>query len=399
MSVRIRVRARARVPRGRRHRAVLRAVHRRRVPRGGRRQGLQDRLARPPRRSSPRSPRPAPTDVDARSRPPARPSRRGRRCPAPSAPSTSSGSPGSSRSARRELAVLETLDNGKPIRETRDADLPLVAAHFFYYAGWADKLDHAGYGAEPAPARRRRPGHPVELPAADAGLEDRPGARHRQHGGPQARRDDPAVRAVLRGHLPPGRAAQGRRQHPHRATATRARRWSRTRTSTRSPSPARPRSARPSPAGRGHRQEGHPGAGRQGREHRLRRRPHRPGRRGHRQRHLLQPGPGLLRGLPPAGPGVGPGRAAGRAQAPAVAPCASATRWTRTPTSARSTPPSSWPGSPRSPRRARRRAPSAGPRRANCPSAGYWFAPTLFTASPRRTASRARRSSARCCRC
>ncbi|MCX5399328.1 aldehyde dehydrogenase family protein [Streptomyces sp. NBC_00102] len=51
----------------------------------------------------------------------------------------------------RELAVLETLDNGKPIRETRDADLPLVAAHFFYYAGWADKLDHAGFGANPRP--------------------------------------------------------------------------------------------------------------------------------------------------------------------------------------------------------------------------------------------------------
>ncbi|OIK27113.1 aldehyde dehydrogenase family protein [Streptomyces malaysiense] len=51
----------------------------------------------------------------------------------------------------RELAVLETLDNGKPIKETRDADLPLVAAHFFYYAGWADKLGHAGFGAEPRP--------------------------------------------------------------------------------------------------------------------------------------------------------------------------------------------------------------------------------------------------------
>ncbi|MGW4044783.1 aldehyde dehydrogenase family protein [Streptomyces sp. NPDC004721] len=51
----------------------------------------------------------------------------------------------------RELAVLETLDNGKPIRETRDADLPLVAAYFFYYAGWADKLDHAGYGPNPKP--------------------------------------------------------------------------------------------------------------------------------------------------------------------------------------------------------------------------------------------------------
>ncbi|WP_217209251.1 aldehyde dehydrogenase family protein [Streptomyces sp. AC550_RSS872] len=51
----------------------------------------------------------------------------------------------------RELAVLETLDNGKPIKETRDADLPLVAAHFFYYAGWADKLDHAGFGSSPRP--------------------------------------------------------------------------------------------------------------------------------------------------------------------------------------------------------------------------------------------------------
>jgi aldehyde dehydrogenase (NAD+) len=51
----------------------------------------------------------------------------------------------------RELAVLESLDNGKPIRESRDVDIPLVAAHFFYHAGWADKLDYAGYGATPRP--------------------------------------------------------------------------------------------------------------------------------------------------------------------------------------------------------------------------------------------------------
>ena len=51
----------------------------------------------------------------------------------------------------RELAVLESLDNGKPIRESRDVDLPLVAAHFFYYAGWADKLGYAGYGTDPRP--------------------------------------------------------------------------------------------------------------------------------------------------------------------------------------------------------------------------------------------------------
>jgi aldehyde dehydrogenase (NAD+) len=51
----------------------------------------------------------------------------------------------------RELAVVETLDNGKPIRESRDVDVPLAAAHFFYYAGWADKLAHAGFGADPQP--------------------------------------------------------------------------------------------------------------------------------------------------------------------------------------------------------------------------------------------------------
>ena len=51
----------------------------------------------------------------------------------------------------RELAVLESLDNGKPIRESRDTDIPTASAHFFYHAGWADKLDYAGYGPDPRP--------------------------------------------------------------------------------------------------------------------------------------------------------------------------------------------------------------------------------------------------------
>jgi aldehyde dehydrogenase (NAD+) len=51
----------------------------------------------------------------------------------------------------RELAVLETLDSGKPIKESRDVDIPLVAAHFFYHAGWADKLEYAA-------GKRRRDG-------------------------------------------------------------------------------------------------------------------------------------------------------------------------------------------------------------------------------------------------
>jgi len=46
----------------------------------------------------------------------------------------------------RELAVIETLDNGKPIKESRDVDVPTASAHFFHHAGWADKLTHAGYG-------------------------------------------------------------------------------------------------------------------------------------------------------------------------------------------------------------------------------------------------------------
>ena len=51
----------------------------------------------------------------------------------------------------RELAVLETMDGGKTIKESRDVDLPLVAAHFFYYAGWADKLKYAFPGKTPSP--------------------------------------------------------------------------------------------------------------------------------------------------------------------------------------------------------------------------------------------------------
>ncbi len=51
----------------------------------------------------------------------------------------------------RELAVVETLDNGKPIKESRDVDVPTATAHFFYHAGWADKLSHAGFGADPKP--------------------------------------------------------------------------------------------------------------------------------------------------------------------------------------------------------------------------------------------------------
>ncbi|MCH8304271.1 MAG: aldehyde dehydrogenase family protein, partial [Candidatus Marinimicrobia bacterium] len=51
----------------------------------------------------------------------------------------------------RELSVIESLDGGKPIRESRDIDIPLSAAHFFYYAGWADKLEYAFPGRKTKP--------------------------------------------------------------------------------------------------------------------------------------------------------------------------------------------------------------------------------------------------------
>jgi aldehyde dehydrogenase (NAD+) len=51
----------------------------------------------------------------------------------------------------REFAAIESLDGGKPIRESRDIDVPLAAAHFFYYAGWADKLEYAFPGRKPRP--------------------------------------------------------------------------------------------------------------------------------------------------------------------------------------------------------------------------------------------------------
>jgi len=81
----------------------------------------------------------------------------------------------------RELAVLESMDGGKTIRESRDIDLPLVAAHFFYYAGWADKLEYAFPGRTARPPGRRRPDYPMEFSTPDGGMEVGSGARRRKH--------------------------------------------------------------------------------------------------------------------------------------------------------------------------------------------------------------------------
>ena len=118
--------------------------------------------------------------------------------------------------ARREFAVVETMDGGKPIRESRDVDLPLVAAHFFYHAGWADKLEYAFPGLTPEPLGCCRSGDPVELPHADAGLEGGAGARHGEHGGAQAGRDHTAHRPHVRRAGQRGRATSRRAQRGHR---------------------------------------------------------------------------------------------------------------------------------------------------------------------------------------
>ena len=155
-----------------------------------------------------------------------------------------------------ELAQLESLDNGKPFAVARAADVPLAADMFRYMAGWATKIEgkhHPDLGAPRAgrvprlhaarAGRRRRPDHPLELPAADGGLEAGAGAGHRLHGRAEAGRADAAVGAA------PGRADPGSRLPDGVVNIvtgfgeTPARRWPRTPASTRSPSPARPRSA------------------------------------------------------------------------------------------------------------------------------------------------------------
>ena len=219
---RLRVRPGAGVARHRAAAAVLRDLRRRRVPR--RRAARRSRRSTPPtRRRSPRSPRPARPTSTTRSRAARR-----------AYDGVWGRMPGRERAkylfriARaiqeraRELAVLESLDNGKPIRESRDVDIPLAAAHFFYYAGWADKLRARRLRPDAAADRRRRADHPVELPAADGRVEDRARARRRQHGRAQAGRDDAADGADARRDHRRGRPAAGRRQHPRRRPGDRA---------------------------------------------------------------------------------------------------------------------------------------------------------------------------------
>ena len=197
----------------------------------------------------------------------------------------------------RELAVLETMDGGKPIKESRDVDLPLVAAHFFYYAGWADKLEYAFPGRTPRPLGVAGQIIPWNFPLLMAAWKLAPAlacgntvvlkpaettsitAMHLAEILQEAELPDGVVNIVTGAAKPGGR-------------------WSSTMTSTRSRSPARPKSASCiAQSGRRHEEEAHARARRQGGEHRLRRRADRSGGRRHHRRDLFQPGPRLLRRL------------------------------------------------------------------------------------------------------
>ena len=279
----------------------------------------------------------------------------------------------------REFAVLESLDNGKPIKESRDVDIPLAAAHFFYYAGWADKLEYAGFGPDPRPLGVAGQVIPWNFPLLMAAWKLAPALAAgntcvlkpaettpltalllaevcQQAGLP------PGVVNVLTGAGDTGAALVG---HPGVDKVA----------FTGSTEVGKEIARR----GRRHRQEADAGARRQGREHRLRRRPGRPGGRGHRQRHLLQPGPRLLRGIAAAGPGVGRRRrgrpaAAAAGHAAARRPARQEHRHRRDQLVASSSTRSASSPQAGEAEGAHRWSPPC-----QLPDKGFWFPPTVFT--------------------
>ena len=216
----------------------------------------------------------------------------------------------------RELAVVETLDNGKPIKETRDFDVPTAAQHFFYHAGWADKLQHLGLGPAPRPLGVAGQVIPWNFPLLMAAWKIAPALAAGNTVVIKPAETTSVSILVLAeiiadADLPPGvvnivpgagEVGRSLLNHPGLDKVA----------FTGSTAVGRQIAAL---AGR-HRPQDHPGAGRQGGQHRLRRRRPGPGRGGHRQRHLLQPGSGLLRRLPAAGSGVDRRRVRRAAQGP-----------------------------------------------------------------------------------
>ena len=213
--------------------------------------------------------------------------------------------------------MLESLDNGKPIRESRDVDIPLAAAHFFYYAGWADKLEYAGFGPRPRPIGVAGQVIPWNFPLLMAAWKIAPALASGNTVVLKPAETTPLTALTLaeiiaEADLPPGVVnilaggpAIGQAIVEHDGIDKIAF----------TGSTEVGKIIQRAVAGTGKRLLAR--AGRQGGQHRLRRRPARPGRRGHRQRDLLQPGPGVLRRLATAGAGIRRRRGDRRAAAPA----------------------------------------------------------------------------------
>jgi hypothetical protein len=140
--------------------------------------------------------------------------------------------------------VLETLDNGKPIKESRDVDVPLAAAHFFYHAGWADKLAYAIPGRpDPRPLGVAGQVIPWNFPLLMAAWKLAPALAAGNTVVLKPAETTPLTAPRAGRDLPAGRPASRAWSTCCPAPARPARRWSATPASTRSRSPARPRSA------------------------------------------------------------------------------------------------------------------------------------------------------------
>ena len=150
----------------------------------------------------------------------------------------------------REFAVLESMNGGKPIKESRDIDLPLAAAHFFYYAGWADKLDYAFPGRTAKPIGVAGQVIPWNFPMLMAAWKLAPALATGNTTVLKPAETTPLTALLLAEVIQAGRAPAGRRERDHRARGRPAPRSSPpTWTRSRSPDPRRSarRSAAPSP--------------------------------------------------------------------------------------------------------------------------------------------------------
>ena len=278
----------------------------------------------------------------------------------------------------RELAVAESLDGGKPIKESRDVDLPLAAAHFFYYAGWADKLEYAFPNRQPRPLGVAGQIIPWNFPLLMLAWKIAPALACGNTVVLKPAETTPLTALIFadicrQAELPPGvvnivtgDGSTGAHLVKHPGVDKVAF------TGSTEVGKAIQRELA------GHRRQADARARRQGGEHRLRRLRARPGGRGDRQRHLLQPGPRLLRGLAAARAGVD--RRAARREAEAAAAHAAGRRPARQEHRHRR---DQLADAARPDPRARREREEEGAEIYQPPCAlpekGYWFAPTVFT--------------------